>query len=168
MCFFQRTSFPTAIAHIDCNAFFASVEQVYRPELRDKPIAVSGMGGSCVITASYQARKCGIGTGLPVWEARKLCPQLIIIPADFRHYLHFHQKFLQIVATFSPAIEAASIDECYLDLKGLRRLHRCSYEQICLGSRRASKHSWALRYPSGYHPPKPFPKSPATIASPTE
>lgn len=158
MCFFQRTSFPTAIAHIDCNAFFASVEQVYRPELRDKPIAVSGMGGSCVITASYQARKCGIGTGLPVWEARKLCPQLIIIPADFRHYLHFHQKFLQIVATFSPAIEAASIDECYLDLKGLRRLHRCSYEQICLRIKESVKAQLGITVSIGLSPTKALSK----------
>ena len=131
MCFFQRSSFPNAIAHIDCNAFFASVEQAYNPALLGKPLLVAGMGGSCVITASYEARKLNIGTGMPVWEAKKLCPQAIVIPGNFRHYLLFHQKFLQIVGEFTPEIEAASIDECYIDLKGLRRLYRKPYAAIC-------------------------------------
>ncbi len=131
MCFFQRTSFPTAIAHIDCNAFFASVEEAYTPAYRGKPLLVAGMGASCVITANYAARKFNIGTGTPVWEARKICPQAIIVPANFRRYMLFHQNFLKIIAEFTPDIEAASIDECYIDLKGLRRLYRKSYAAIC-------------------------------------
>lgn len=131
MRFFQRTSYPNAIAHIDCNAFFASVEQAYNPALRGKPVLVAGMGGSCVITASYEARKYNIGTGIPVWEARKICPQAVIVRGNFRRYLMFHQKFLEIIGEFTPDIEAASIDECYIDLKGLRRLYRLSYADIC-------------------------------------
>lgn len=139
MCFFQRTSYPNAIAHIDCNAFFASVEQAYNPALLGKPVLVAGMGGSCVITASYEARKYNIGTGTPVWEARKICPQAIIIPGNFRRYLMFHQKFLQIIAEFTPDIEVASIDECYIDLKGLRRLYRQPYSQICFNIKETIK-----------------------------
>jgi DNA polymerase-4/DNA polymerase V len=131
MCFFQRTSFPTAIAHIDCNAFFASVEEAYNPSYRGKPLLVAGMGASCVITASYAARKYHISTGTPVWEARKICPEAIVVPADFRKYLLYHQNFLKIIGEFTPDIEAASIDECYIDLKGLRRLYRKPYAAIC-------------------------------------
>lgn len=131
MCFFQRTSFPNAIAHIDCNAFFASVEQAYNPKLKGTPVLVAGMGNSCVITASYEARKYNISTGTPVWEAQKICPEAIVIPGNFRHYMIFHQKFISIIKEFTPDIEATSIDECYIDLKGLRRLYRKSYSQIC-------------------------------------
>lgn len=158
MCFFQRTSFPTAIAHIDCNAFFASVEQVYHPALAHHPVAVSGMGGSCVITASYEARQQGIGTGMPIWEARKLCPQLVVVPADFRHYQLFHHKFLNIVAAFSPHLEAASIDECYVDLKGLKRLYRTSYRQICLQIKETVKTKLGISVSIGLAPTKTLAK----------
>jgi DNA polymerase-4/DNA polymerase V len=154
MCFFQRTSFPTAIAHIDCNAFFASVEEAYNPTLRGRPLLVAGMGASCVITANYAARKYHISTGTPVWEARKICPGAVIVPADFRKYQLFHQKFIDLVSEYTPDLEAASIDECYIDLKGLRRLHRQSYAQICFSIKEAVKSRLGISVSVGLAPTK--------------
>ena len=127
----NRLSYPTAIAHLDCNAFFASVEQAYNPELKGKPVLVTGMGGSCVITASYEARKYNIHLGTTVWEAKKACPEAIIVQGDFKHYLLYNRNLLEIIREYSPDVEEASIDECYIDLKGLRRLYRKPYAAIC-------------------------------------
>ncbi len=127
----HQTSYPTVIAHVDCNAFFASVEQAYNPALKGKPVLVTGMGGSCVITASYEARKYNIHIGTTIWEARKICPKAIVIPGNFKRYLLYNRNFIEILNEFTPDVEEASIDECYLDLKGLRRLFRKSYPEIC-------------------------------------
>ncbi len=166
MCFFQRTSFPNAIGHIDCNAFFASVEQAYNPKLKGKPVLVVGMGGSCVITASYEARKYNISIGTPIWEAKKICPQAIVIPGDFRHYMIFHQKFLEIIREFTPDVEAASIDECYIDLKGLRRLHRKSYPQICFDMKETIKKKLGISVSIGLSTSKMLAKTASNYKKP--
>ncbi len=132
MCVFQRISFPSAIAHIDCNAYFASVEQAYNPQLKGQPVMVLGMGGGCVITASYEARKYGVSTGMTIKEAKQLCPHGVFVEGDFKKYLLYHQRFLEILSTFTPTIESSSIDEAFIDLKGLRRLYRQPYQEICL------------------------------------
>ncbi len=124
--------YPTTIAHLDCNAFFASVEQAYNPRLAGKPVLVAGLGGSCVITASYEARKYGIKIGTPIWEARRICPSAIIVPSNFKRYLLYNRNLLNIIREFTPDVEEASIDECYLDLRGLRKLYRKSYADICM------------------------------------
>jgi nucleotidyltransferase/DNA polymerase involved in DNA repair len=125
-------SFAEAIAHLDCNAFFASVEQAYNPGYKGKPVMVAGMGGGCVITASYEARKLGVKIGTPVFEAKRLIPNGIFLEGDFRRYLSYNRKILGILAKYGATIEASSIDECFLDLKGLRRLLRKNYPEICL------------------------------------
>ncbi len=141
---FGRKSFTTAFAHIDCNAFFASVEQAYNPALKGKPVLVGGLGGGCVITASYEARKYGIKLGTPVFEARRTLPQAIIVPCNFGRYAIYHQKLLGIIGKYGPTIEAASIDECYLELKGLRRLHRKPYADICYDIKEDIKRSLGI------------------------
>ncbi|MCC6643285.1 DNA polymerase IV [Candidatus Peregrinibacteria bacterium] len=127
----NRISYPTAIAHIDCNAFFASVEQAYNPTLQGKPVLVTGMGGGCVIASSYEAKKYGIGIGASIWETKKAHPEIVIVPGNFRRYLIYQRNFLEIIRQFTPDVEVASIDECYVDLKGLRRLYHKPYREIC-------------------------------------
>ncbi len=129
---FHKNSFPNAIAHIDCNAFFASVEQAYDPSLKGKPVLVTGLGGHMIITASYEARKFNIKTGMPIWEAKKLCPKAVTVKSNFQRYLLFNRNFIEILKNYTPDVEEASIDEAYLNLTGIRRLFRKSYSEICL------------------------------------
>lgn len=89
------------------------------------------MGGGCVIASSYEAKKYGIGTGVSIWEAKKAHPEVVVVPGNFRRYLLYQRSFLEIIHQFTPDVEVASIDECYIDLKGLRRLYHKPYWEIC-------------------------------------
>lgn len=122
-----RTSdaYPTAgrvILHVDMNAFYCSVHEAVEPSLyKDKPSAVAGsveLRHGIIVTSSYTARKLGVKTGMQVREALKLCPELIIIPPDFDLYRQFSNRFMTIAYSYSPMIEAVSIDECYMDITG--------------------------------------------------
>ena len=106
------------IMHIDMDAFFASIEQRDKPWLRGKPIAISNIPEerSVVATASYEARKFGIHSAMPVKIARKLCPELIIIKTDIDKYRKESSKLLSIFNKFCPAVEQTSIDEAFFDL----------------------------------------------------
>lgn len=107
------------VMHMDMNAFFASVEQRCNPALRGKPIAVIGSAKRTVVTtASYEARKFGVKTGMNKWEAKKACPRLIFVIGDNRKYIDTSVRVLNILKDFSPKIEAYSIDEAFVDLAG--------------------------------------------------
>jgi len=111
------------ILHIDMNAFFASVEQRHNPQLQGKPIAVIGSASRTVIlTASYEARAFGVKTGQTTWEARRLCPQLILVPTSNRLYSATSQQIIAILRDYTPLVEVFSIDEAFLDLSGSLRL----------------------------------------------
>ena len=108
----QRT-----ILHIDMNAFFASVEQSANPELRGKPIAVVGGHGRTVITtSSYEARAKGVKTGMAIWEAKRTCPELIIVVGDNKKYTYTSNRINEIFRDYTPEVEAFSIDESWLDV----------------------------------------------------
>ncbi len=105
------------IFHIDLNAFFASAEISVHPELKGKPIVICRESKrSIVTTASYEARKFGIHSAMPLFQAKKLCPHLISVEPHFELYRTLSQNFFEIIATFSPYLEVASIDECYVDM----------------------------------------------------
>ncbi|MFZ4858356.1 MAG: DNA polymerase IV [Desulfuromonadaceae bacterium] len=105
------------ILHIDMNAFFASVEQSANPALRGKPIAVVGGGGRTVITtSSYEARAKGVKTGMAIWEGKRVCPELIIVVGDNRKYTYTSTQINDIFRTYTPEVEAFSIDESWLDV----------------------------------------------------
>lgn len=105
------------IIHIDMNAFFANVEKLKNPSLKDKPIAVGSSTSRGVIsTACYIARKYGVKSAMPTYMAKKLCKNLIILPSDFKAYNEYQQKFLNIIRQYSNIIEVASIDECFVDM----------------------------------------------------
>lgn len=107
------------IMHLDMNAFFASVEQQANPELRGKPIAVTGSGGRTVITtASYEARAFGVKTGMAIWEARRCCPQIILVVGDNRKYTYTSGRIMEMMREYTPLVEVFSIDEAFLDVTG--------------------------------------------------
>ena len=109
--------------HIDMDAFYASVEQVLDPGLNGKPVIVGGRNGRGVVTsASYEARKYGVHSAMPGFQARKLCPQGIFLPNRRRIYSQFSQKVFAILDRYSPEVHAVSIDEGIVDLTGTERL----------------------------------------------
>ncbi len=107
------------IIHIDMNAFFASVEQRADPALRGKAIAVVGSERRGVILSpSYEARAFGVKTGMMYWEARKACPDIILVSADPAKYSYTCERLIEIWKTFTPLVELFSIDEAFLDVTG--------------------------------------------------
>jgi DNA polymerase-4 len=113
-----------AILHVDMDAFFASVEQARRPELRGLPVIVGGpRGGRGVVsTCSYEARALGVRTAMPVGQAERLCPDGVFLSPDFRAYTAVHDRLVELLRGFTDQVEVASIDEAYLDVTGSRRL----------------------------------------------
>ncbi len=111
------------ILHIDMDAFFAAVEQRDHPELQNRPVVVSGRSQRSVVsTASYEARKFGIHSAMPVFRALQQCPELIIVPGDKKKYAAESKAIMAILSTFSPLVEPVSIDEAYMDVKGCGKL----------------------------------------------
>lgn len=104
------------IVHLDADAFFASVEQAADSRLRGKPIAVGGESRGIIASASYEARKLGIYTPMPTARARKLCPNLIVLPGDYERYEQFSHWMFGYAYDFTPDVEQTSIDEGYFDL----------------------------------------------------
>lgn len=122
-------SWPQALVHIDGDAFFASCEQAINPSLKGKPV-VTGKERNIVATASYQARAFGIHLGVELWEAKKMCPELVVLPSDYETYSLFSKRMFEIMRRFTPAVEEYGIDEAFADITGLRRVHHCSYPAI--------------------------------------
>ncbi|HHY47312.1 MAG TPA: DNA polymerase IV [Firmicutes bacterium] len=113
-----------SILHVDMNAFFAAVEQHDNPRLRGKPVIVCGdpEGRSVVSTASYEARPFGIKAGMPVTQAKLLCPEGIFIKGDIQKYVRVSLKIVDIYKSFTPLVEPFSIDEAFLDVTGCDKL----------------------------------------------
>src|SRR5947199_6468507 len=110
------------IAHVDMDAFYVSVELQRRPELRGLPVVVAGSGPRAVVTtASYEARKFGVFSATPAERARRLCPGAIFIPPDFEEYRARSREVMAVLHEHVERVEAASLDEAYLDLTGLER-----------------------------------------------
>ena len=111
------------ILHADLDAFYASVEQRDRPEIQGQPVAVGGTGPRGVVSAaSYEARRFGVHSAMPSFEARRLCPELIFLRGNMTLYQHESRKVFQIFRSFSPKVEGLSLDEAFLDLTGTARL----------------------------------------------
>jgi DNA polymerase-4/DNA polymerase V len=128
---FSLHSWPQAILHIDGDAFFTSCEEAIHPELRGKPIIAGGERG-IVACASYAAKAMGVKRGVPLHEARKKCPGLIILPSDYETYSLFSRRMFNVMRRFTPQVEEYSIDEAFADITGMRRALRASYETIAL------------------------------------
>ena len=114
--------FPRIILHLDMDAFFAAVEQMDHPEWRGKPVIIGGETRGVVSTASYEARRFGVHSAMPMTTARRLCPQAIFVRGNRRRYVEISGRIMAALQDFSPLVEPASIDEAYLDATGLERL----------------------------------------------
>lgn len=107
------------ILHVDMNSFYASVETAYDPSLKGKPLAIAGNAKErrgIVVTCSYEARRYGVKTTMPIWEAKKLCPQLILMEPNFDRYRIASQGMFTLLRQYSPLVEPVSIDEGYMDI----------------------------------------------------
>jgi DNA polymerase IV len=110
------------IAHLDCDAFYATVELLRRPELRGQPLIVAGSGPrSVVTTASYEARAFGVGSAMPASQARRLCPQAVVIPPDFTAYREKSREVWGLVRERLERLQPVSIDEAYADRTGVAK-----------------------------------------------
>jgi DNA polymerase-4 len=108
------------VAHLDMDAFYVSVELRRRPELRGLPVIVAGTGPRAVVTtASYEARRFGVGSAVPAARARRLCPEGVFLPPDFAYYRHASAEVMAIVRAHVTSVEVVGLDEVYLDLTGL-------------------------------------------------
>src|ERR1700704_7090029 len=121
----MNTSTPRTIFHVDMDAFFVSVEELYDPALKGKPVVVGGQRDErgVVSAASYAARKFGVHSAMPLRTAGKLCPHAIFVNGHPDRYRECSEKVHQVLTSFSPQVEMASIDEAYLDMTGTERLH---------------------------------------------
>jgi DNA polymerase IV len=110
----------TVIAHVDIDAFYASVELQRRPELRGRPVIVAGSGPRAVVTtASYEARRFGVGSAMPASRARRLCPDAVVIAPDFAAYREVSGRVMALVRAAADEVEVMGLDEAYLDLSPL-------------------------------------------------
>lgn len=113
------------VCHVDMDAFFVSVEELFDPSLKGKPVIVGGKRNQrgVVSAASYAARKFGVHSAMPLRTASQLCPHAIFVEGHMSRYVEYSHKVFDVLNRFSPRVEMASVDEAYLDLTGTQRLH---------------------------------------------
>jgi DNA polymerase-4 len=163
-----RVRWPRAVALVDMNAFFASIEQLDFPELRGRPVAVvNGSLGTCIITCSYEARRHGVRTGMRLREARTLCPGLVARSARPERYAAISTRIMDLLGSITPDLEVFSVDEAFLDLtrcQGLgtpvalaRRAQELVVRETGLpcsvglsGDKTTAKYAAKLKKPSGF------------------
>ena len=115
-----------SIAHMDCDAFYAAVEKRDNPELRDKPVIVGGGERGVVSTACYIARVKGVRSAMPMFKARALCPDAVVVKPNMAKYAQAANHVRTLMLELTPLVQPVSIDEAFLDLSGTERLHRSS------------------------------------------
>ena len=111
------------IAHIDCDAFYATVEKRDNPEIADKPVVIGGGKRGVVSAACYIARTFGVRSAMPMFKALALCPSAVVIPPDMAKYVRVGREVRQAMLALTPLVEPLSIDEAFLDLSGTERVH---------------------------------------------
>jgi DNA polymerase IV len=112
-----------AVAHVDCDAFYATVEKRDNPALADQPVIIGGGQRGVVLTACYVARTYGVRSAMPMFEARRLCPQATIVRPDMEKYARVGREVRSRMRDLTPLVEPVSIDEAFMDLSGTQRLH---------------------------------------------
>jgi DNA polymerase IV len=115
--------FTLSLAHIDCDAFYASVEKRDNPELADKPVIIGGGKRGVVSTACYVARIHGVRSAMPMFKALEACPQAVVIRPDMEKYVRVGREVRALMQELTPLVQPLSIDEAFLELKGTERLH---------------------------------------------
>src|SRR5215813_802367 len=112
-----------AIAHVDCDAFYATIEKRDDPSLADQPVIVGGRQRGVVLTACYVARTFGVRSAMPMFEARRLCPHASVVRPDMEKYARVGRQVRELMFKLTPLVEPVSIDEAFMDLSGTARLH---------------------------------------------
>lgn len=115
--------FTLSLAHLDCDAFYASVEKRDRPELADQPVIVGGGTRGVVSTACYIARLSGVRSAMPTFKALRLCPLAVVLPPNFKKYSEAAKQIRTLMQSLTPLVQPLSIDEAVLDLSGTEALH---------------------------------------------
>jgi DNA polymerase IV len=121
------------IAHVDCDAFYATIEKRDDPSLADKPVIVGGRQRGVVLTACYVARTFGVRSAMPMFEARRLCPHASIVRPDMEKYARVGRQVRELMFKLTPQVEPVSIDEAFMDLSGTARLHGMSPAKALAG-----------------------------------
>ena len=150
------------ILHADLDAFYASVEQLLEPALRNRPVAV---GGSVVLAASYEARRFGVRGGMPGWRARQLCGDLVFVGGHFGRYQQFGDDVVSVFHDFTPRVERVSIDEAFLDVAGAIHLFG-SPTEIAAAIRRRVRDEIGLPLSVGVASTKHLAKVASQVAKP--
>ena len=119
-----------SIAHIDCDAFYASIEKRDDPSLRDRPLIIGGGVRGVVSTCCYIARQSGVRSAMPMFTAKRLCPDAVIIKPDMAKYVAVSRQIRSLMDELSPLVEPLSIDEAFLDLSGTEALHKATPAQV--------------------------------------
>jgi len=122
-----------AIAHVDCDAFYATIEKRDDPSLADKPVIVGGRQRGVVLTACYVARTFGVRSAMPMFEARRLCPHASIVRPDMEKYARVGRQVRELMFKLTSLVEPVSIDEAFMDLSGTARLHGMSPAKALAG-----------------------------------
>jgi DNA polymerase-4 len=122
-----------AIAHVDCDAFYATIEKRDDPSLADQPVIVGGRRRGVVLTACYIARTYGVRSAMPMFEARRLCPHAAVVRPDMEKYARVGREVRALMLKLTPLVEPVSIDEAFMDLSGTARLHGMSPAKTLAG-----------------------------------
>ena len=122
-----------AIAHVDCDAFYATIEKRDDPSLADQPVIVGGRQRGVVLTACYVARTFGVRSAMPMFEARRLCPHASVVRPDMEKYARVGRQVRELMFKLTPLVEPVSIDEAFMDLSGTARLHGMSPAKALAG-----------------------------------
>lgn len=118
------------IALVDCNNFFASCEILFKPELKGKPVCVLSNNDGCIIARSNEAKALGIKMGMPYFMAKKQFKNAVYLSGNHARYSEISKRIVNKLYQYTPTVEVYSIDEAFLDLNGIRKIHNCTYEQI--------------------------------------
>lgn len=122
--------FSLSIGHVDCDAFYASVEKRDNPDLRDKPVIIGGGQRGVVTTACYLARISGVRSAMPMFKALDACPDAVVVKPDMEKYARVGKQVREMMRELTPLVEPISIDEAFLDLTGTERLHKDSPARV--------------------------------------
>ncbi len=154
------------ILHVDADAFYVSVEQVLQPSLKGKAVIVGGGDRGVVSSASYEARRHGVHSAMPIVQARKLCPHAVFLDPNFRAYKEFSMRMFGIMRNYSPVVEATSIDEGYVDLTGTLKLHKAPAWEVAHRMLCEIRSALAINVSGGLAGTKSYAKMATELAKP--
>lgn len=149
----RTEAFPRAIVHIDGDAFFASCEQAVDPTLKGKPV-ITGRERGIASAVSYEAKAFGVRRGMPIYEIRKICPDIIWLSSDYETYSLFSKRMFSIVRRYTPMVEEYGIDECFAELTGLERTKKTSYSDVAKSIKAEIQRELGITFSVGLAPTK--------------